>query len=322
MVTFGADTTGADVVEALKDFVDGKTFVITGASEGGYGSETAISLANANPKNIILLARTESKVIPVIEEITNRNPAISVYFVGIDFLDNGSVREAAENIRAITDKIDVLINNAGIMAVRNYGLSKDGIESQFAANYVGHFLLTNLLIKEILAAGNRASIVNVSSLGYQLGEVNLDDPNFKEGKTYNPWHAYGQSKTANILFTYGLAKRLEGKGLAVFALQPGVCMNTKLCVNSKVDDDLLMEAYKMAIERNEGKPLPPQETVTLQQGAGRILVPALDQSLQGTSPCFLDENRVVGVRGYATDTENVEKLWSLSEKLVRQTFIF
>ncbi|KIN00647.1 hypothetical protein OIDMADRAFT_29732 [Oidiodendron maius Zn] len=298
MVTFGADTTGADVVEALKDFVDGKTctcptlVVITGASEGGYGSETAISLANANPKNIILLARTESKVIPVIEEITNRNPAISVYFVGIDFLDNGSVREAAENIRAITDKIDVLINNAGIMAVRNYGLSKDGIESQFAANYVGHFLLTNLLIKEILAAGNRASIVNVSSLGYQLGEVNLDDPNFKEGKTYNPWHAYGQSKTANILFTYGLAKRLEGKGLAVFALQPG------------------------------GKPLPPQETVTLQQGAGRILVPALDQSLQGTSPCFLDENRVVGVRGYATDTENVEKLWSLSEKLVRQTFIF
>jgi NAD(P)-dependent dehydrogenase (short-subunit alcohol dehydrogenase family) len=175
------------------------------------------------------------------EEITKQNPAIIVHFVSVDFLDNNSVRVAAQNIRAITDQIDVLVNNAGVMAVRDYGLSKDGIERQFAANHVGHFLLTNLLMKEILAAGNRASIVNVSSLGYQLGEVNLDDPNFKvlftvsyvvrtsansaigwqEGKTYNPWHAYGQSKTANILFTYGLAKRLEGKGVAVFALQPG-----------------------------------------------------------------------------------------------------
>lgn len=153
--------------------------VITGPSENGIGAESAITLASANPKTIILVGRTESNVTSVIEAIKNLNPSIEVFFVEIDLLDNKSVRQAAK-IKSITNKIHVLINNAGVMAVRSYVTSADGVESQFAANYLGHFLLTNLLAKEILAAAEEgARIVQVGSLGYQLGETNLDDINFQ-----------------------------------------------------------------------------------------------------------------------------------------------
>lgn len=140
-----------------------------------------------------------------------------------------------------------MVNNAGVMAVKNYTTSKDGIESQFATCDVGHYLLTNLLIKEIHAVGDGATIVNVASLGYLLAEANLEDPNFEvgvmtffdgcwlpckanedtdtkstqNGKTYGPWQAYGQAKTANMLFAMALGKRLRNKGVAVFAIQPG-----------------------------------------------------------------------------------------------------
>ena len=153
--------------------------LITGTSQSGIGAETAIILASANPKRIILASRTEAKVSPVIDEIKKTSPTVDVVFIELDLLDNSSVRKAAEKIKTVTNTIHGLVNNAGVMAVRNYETSKDGIESQFAANYIGHYLLTNLLINEILAARREATVVNVASLGYQLGEVNLKDPNFQ-----------------------------------------------------------------------------------------------------------------------------------------------
>ena len=153
--------------------------LITGTSKSGIGAETAMILASANPKHIILASRSESKVTPVIEEIKKISPTVDVVFIEIDLLDNSSVRKAAEKVKAVTNTIHGLINNAGVMAVRTYETSKDGIESQFAANHVGHFLLTNLLIDEILAAGKEGTVVNVASLGYQLAEANLEDPNFQ-----------------------------------------------------------------------------------------------------------------------------------------------
>ena len=263
MTSFNADTNASDVINKLASEVTGKTCIsdlpnshsplltttrlvlITGTSKSGIGAETAITLASAKPKRLILASRTEAKVTPVIEEIKKTSPDVDVIFIEIDLLDNSSVRKAAEKVKAVTNKIHGLVNNAGVMAVRTFEVSKDGIESQFAANYTGHYLLTNLLMNEILAAGKEATIVNVSSLGYQLGEVNLKDPNFEvglitlttglpatrdtnadenmwqDGKNYNPWHAYGQSKTANILFSFYLGKKLQKQGIAVFAVHPG-----------------------------------------------------------------------------------------------------
>ena len=153
--------------------------VITGTSKGGIGAETAISLASARPKQIILASRNEANVTPVIDEIMKANSTIEVTFVEIDLADNSSVRKAAAKIKATTNKIDKLINNAGIMGVETFSTSKDGIETQFATNHVGHFLLTNLLMGELVAAAKGATIVNLSSKGHELAEVNLEDPNFE-----------------------------------------------------------------------------------------------------------------------------------------------
>lgn len=108
------------------------------------------------------------------------NPKIDVVWIPLNLLDNESVRAAADAIKRLATKIHVVINNAGVMAVRNYTTSKQGVEGQFAANYLGHFLLTNLLMDRILAAReDGVTVVNVGSLGYELGEVNFDDINFE-----------------------------------------------------------------------------------------------------------------------------------------------
>ena len=151
--------------------------MITGASKTGIGAEVATTLASAKPKQIILASRNPEKVTPVIEAIKKANPDVSTSFVHLDLLDNSSVRQAIKEIKSTTSKIDVLINNAGVMAPRAYATSKDGVEGQFAACHLGHVLLTNLLISDgIVSSGS--VVVSVGSLGYQLGEVNLDDINF------------------------------------------------------------------------------------------------------------------------------------------------
>ncbi|KAG7009751.1 patulin synthase [Physcia stellaris] len=320
MGAYNADTEGKDAIKDLGQYASGKTFLITGASQSGLGAETALILASAKPSHIILAGRSEDKISPVIEEIKKIDSSVKATYVKLDLLDNGSVRKAAEQIKSLTKKIDVIINNAGIMAPKEYATSKDGIESQFAANHVGHFLLTGLLMEEVLAAGEGATIINVSSLGYQLAEANLDDPNFDDGKSYNGWRAYGQSKTANILFSTALGKKLGSKGIAVFAVHPGVIMESKLLANSGVTNEYFMEAYQMAVERNNGNPLPPQTTKTLGQGAATIVIGALDPSFRNSSPSLLVENQVAEAAPYATDEANAEKLWALSEKLVGQKF--
>lgn len=156
--------------------------LITGTSEGSFGAEVAVALAHADPKLIVLASRTEAKVSPVMDNVKNCNPNTKVCFVNLDLMDLSSVRAAAAEVKKITDHVDILINCAGIMAIKTYTLSKDRIESQFAVNHIGHFLLTGLLMPQILKAagdGSGATIVNVSSLGYQLGEVNFADVNFQ-----------------------------------------------------------------------------------------------------------------------------------------------
>ena len=152
--------------------------LITGASQGGVGAETAISLAHGNPKHLILAGRSEDKSIPVIEEIQKINPQIKVEFVHIDLSSQASVRKAAADINKALEKLDILINNAAIMACP-YSKTEDGIESQFATNYLGPFLLTNLLLGKMVAAGPEARIVNVTSTANSIGKIKIDDYNFQ-----------------------------------------------------------------------------------------------------------------------------------------------
>ena len=131
------------------------------------------------PSKVILAGRNESRIASVIDDIKKANPSVDAIYVHLDLLDNSSVRKAAAEIKSHTSKIHGLVNNAGIMAPKNFVKSKDGIESQFAVCHLGHFLLTKLLLPSIVADG---TIINVGSLGYQLAEVNLDDPNFQVGR--------------------------------------------------------------------------------------------------------------------------------------------
>lgn len=193
---FDINSTDVDVLTEFKDNAEGKTCkqlwaiwsehfwthtsldLITGPSEGGIGAQTVISLASASPKLLILAGRDEAKVVPVIAEIKKIDPSIEVEFIDLNLLSNDSVRKAVEKAKSITDNIDFLINNAGVMATRRFLLSEDGVESQFAANYLGHFLLTNMLIRDgIVASG--ATVLNVGSLGYQMADIQFDDINFK-----------------------------------------------------------------------------------------------------------------------------------------------
>jgi len=178
VTTFTRETTGEQIVAALPRSVEGKTILITGPSAGGLGAEAVTSLAAGNPAQIILVGRSQSKIDPVIAEIKAKNSNIKCEFVQADLTDNDSVRAAAKKITA--PKIDILINNAGVMAIKDYTKSKDGFEMQLAANHIGHFLLTNLIMDKLVAAGN-ARVVNVTSMGYETEEFRFDDYNFQVG---------------------------------------------------------------------------------------------------------------------------------------------
>ncbi|TGO49149.1 hypothetical protein BCON_0219g00080 [Botryotinia convoluta] len=332
--TQNKSTYAVDMVKRFSQHADGKTFLITGPSEEGIGAEIALSIASSsNPSMIILAGRQKTKILSVMFLIRQMNPNINVVWIPLNLLDNESIRAAADAIEKLeTEKIHIVINNAGVMGVRDYTTSKQGVEGQFAANYLGHFLLTNLLMDRIIAAREEgAVIVNVGSLGYELGEG---------GQTYNAWKAFGQSKTAMLLWNIALCKRLANKSVSTLVVHPGsesltmygvvqesyidnieVTFETKILENSSIDREQLAEAFKLATERDGSERFHPQNMVTRQEAAGAVVRAALDPTFKALSPAFIVDEKVnSGTRSYATSGQDAETLWKLSEQLVGETF--
>merc|ERR1711892_1435831 len=191
-----------------KASLEGKTVVITGANTG-IGKLTALDMS-----------RRGAKVVMLCRDMKKAETKGEVMIHSLDLASLESVREVAEQLGNSLEKIDILINNAGIMACPEMR-TKEGFEMQFGTNHLGHFLLTNLLMPLIKKAAPGARIVNVSSLAHTQGQMNWDDINF-EKTPYNPIKAYGQSKLANVLFTKELARKGEGSGVHAYALHPGV----------------------------------------------------------------------------------------------------
>merc|ERR1712002_525683 len=202
--------------------LDGKTVVITGANTG-IGKVTAMDLSKRGAKVVILCRDTEKGETAAAEIRDATKGEVIVH--KLDLADLASVRECAEQLGNSLEKIDILINNAGIMACPEMR-TQEGFEMQIGTNHFGHFLLTNLLLPLIKRASPGARIVNVSSLAHEQGQIYWDDINF-EKTPYSAIKAYAQSKLANILFTKELARRGEGSGVTVYALHPGV-INTAL----------------------------------------------------------------------------------------------
>jgi NAD(P)-dependent dehydrogenase (short-subunit alcohol dehydrogenase family) len=217
----------------------------------------------------------------------------------------------------------MLINNAGIMATP---LTRDkrGYESQFSANHLGHFQLTAQLFPALRRAGN-ARIVSVSSLGHRFAGVEFDDPNF-ERREYDKWKAYGQSKTANILFALGLDPRGETYDVRAFSVHPGWIVTTDLLRNLSND-----ELRAAGVLDEHGKVKSNAKFKTVEQGAATIVWCAANAQLQGmggvycedvdiASPVAADSTEEAGVRPWAIDPELAESLWDLSEELTGVRF--
>ncbi|KAI1414435.1 NAD(P)-binding protein [Hypoxylon sp. FL1857] len=322
MAQFDATATSEQVIEAFASQIRGRTFVITGAGMPSIGSQMATSLAKGSPAHILIASRIGKKVEPVLEKITEIDSSVKTTFVQVDLSDHDSVKRAATEILAAAPKIDVLINSAGNMAINEYTVDKQGIELQLSANYVGHFLLTNLLMPALLVAGSGpggARIVNLTSSAYLVSPIRFHDWNFSGGKAYNRWIAYGQAKTANILFAFGLTERLKNRGITSTATHPGYNMDTQLGSHLTFDDYSEIPAI---IKRDTGKEWewesPRIKSFT--QIAATSLIAALDPEIPAKSPAYLMNSQVGELAEHAKDPESVEKLWNLSEDLVGQKF--
>ncbi|KAF3769909.1 NAD(P)-binding protein [Cryphonectria parasitica EP155] len=336
---FDRHTTGTEVAETFKDQIRGKTVLVTGPSPGSIGKATALAIAGHQPALLILAGRTPAKLDAVAtscrEVAANNATNVSMKTVQVDFLSLASVRSAASEISALTDRLDVLINNAGIStAVLRY--SREGFESQFATNHLGPFLLTKLLLPLLLRASPGARVVNVSSTAQWISPVRFSDINFenevdgpKKGKIDLPknerphskspaWTmarsadgfpgtmAYGQSKTANVLFTVALKRRLAGQGIDILALHPGE-------IRSNLGGELSPEFKK------EIKTWPARRFKTLDQGCATTLVAAFDPELSGTQHVYLQDCQVARPARWADDPDMAERLWQLSEQMVNES---
>jgi NAD(P)-dependent dehydrogenase (short-subunit alcohol dehydrogenase family) len=196
----------------------GKVVIVTGSSSG-LGYETAKVLANKNA-TVIVAVRNEVKGNAAVEKIKVDNPIADIQVMLVDLSNLESVHKFSENFKKKFKKLDLLINNAGVMNPP-YTKTKDGFELQFGTNHLGHFALTGLLIELIKKTPN-SRIVNVSSTSHKIGKLNFDDLNW-ETRRYNTFRSYGDSKLANLYFTKELQKRLDSQstGVIVASAHPG-----------------------------------------------------------------------------------------------------
>jgi NAD(P)-dependent dehydrogenase (short-subunit alcohol dehydrogenase family) len=279
--------------------LDGRTFIVTGATSG-LGLATARALAGAGAR-VVLAVRDTAKGEQAAAAIDG-----TAEVRGLDLADLASIRSFAGSWE---ERLDVLVNNAGVMAVPERR-TKDGFELQLGTNHLGHFALTNLLLPHITDR-----VVTVSSTAHWFGRIGLDDLNW-ERRRYSPWRAYGQSKLANLLFTLELQRRLAAAGSPVraYAAHPGYA-NTNLQGHTS---NALQHGFMAVTNR------------FLAQSAEMGALPTLyaaTQDLPGAS--FVGPDGFREQRGYpalasraarALDAETAKRLWELSERLTGTTF--
>lgn len=310
---FGHDTTTSEVLEGID--LSGRVALVTGAS-GGLGEETARALAEKGA-HVILTARDMPKGEAAAERIraSTGNPRVEVE--SLELGSFASIRAFAERVLARHPALHMLVNNAGVMACP-FGKTSEGHEMQFGTNHVGHFLMTCLLVPA-LRRGAPSRVASVSSRGHHASKVVFDDIHF-ERRPYDKWDAYGQSKTANILFAVELERRLGASGVHASALHPGVIM-------TELARHLVPEDLETLRTRSPNMPL---VFKTLEAGAATSVWAVTAPELEGRGGLYLENCRVAeindaegaaeGVRTYALDPEAARRLWQVSEELVGQRF--
>ncbi|KAM5343109.1 hypothetical protein ACJ41O_014075 [Fusarium nematophilum] len=316
-----------DLIASYAPLIKGKTILTTGVTPGGLGATFVSATAAASPALLILAGRNAPKLDEISDAIQSAHPNVKTRKLVVDLSSMDSVRNAAREVNGWADvpKIDVVVNNAGLMAIP-FALTVDGFETQFAAGHLGHFLLTNLLMDKILAS-EAPRVINVSSNGHSLGAVRFRDPHFSKGETYDRWRAYGQAKTANMLFSLSLAQKLGVRGLQSYSVHPGLIMTTGLGEHldfASMDGDLksFLNSHR-ELGNVEGWDF--LDAVPAEVGAATHAFGAFDPNIKASNGAYLLESRVSDpyvdtVRPWARDTVEADKLWKLSEELVGQKF--
>ena len=322
--SFGGTSTTDEVLSGIN--LKSKRILVTGVS-AGLGVETARSLA-AHGAQVVGAARDLTKAKAATEQVKKDAAANGGSFelVELDLANLKSVRACADGLLAKGEPFDVVIANAGVMATP-FGHTADGFETQFGTNHLGHFVLVNR-IASLIRDGGR--LINLSSSGHRYANVDLDDPNF-ERTPYEPFVAYGRSKTANILFAVAFDRRHRSRGIRGAAVHPGG-IRTELdrYIDSSRLDKIVEEINQQLAAQGKG----PFQWKTIPQGAATsvwagVVAPADEIGGRYCENCHVgqivpDDVTITaiseGVRGYALDANNAEALWKKSEELVGESF--
>ena len=303
---FGFESTAAEVVAGID--LSGKRAIVTGASSG-IGVETARALAGAGAE-VTLAVRDTDAGERTAADITAATGSTALHVSRLDLADQASV---AAFIAGWSGPLHRLVNNAGVMALPDLQLTPEGWEMQFATNHLGHFALA-LGLHDALAAAGDARIVSLSSRGHLRSPVVFDDLNFTS-RPYDPWLAYGQSKTANVLFAVEATRRWGGDGITANAVHPGA-IDTNL--SRHMDPQVLEGLRASGLYRYK----------TPEQGAATSVLVATSPQLEGIGGRYFedcneatvletpDPDAKAGVAAYAVDPDNAERLWDVSLQMV------
>jgi len=312
---FGPASTAGDVIKGID--LSGKTAIVTGGYSG-IGVETVRAIRSAGAR-VIVPTRDRDKAVRALN-------GIDVEIEAMDLLDPASIDAFAERFLATRQPLHILVNSAGIGGAP---LTRDarGYELHFATNHLGHFQLA-MRLWPALRKANGARVVAVSAWAHSRAPIVFDDPNF-EHRDYVPWMAYGQSKTANILFALAMDQRGKAHGVRAFSLHPGSIVSTGL---SKYVAPEILRAVGLIDE--DGNPIidPAKNMKTVEQGAATSVWCATSPQLEGMggvycqncdiAPLVSEElaanpigSMALGVMPHAVDPQAADRLWSLSEQL-------
>jgi NAD(P)-dependent dehydrogenase (short-subunit alcohol dehydrogenase family) len=291
----------------------GKVIIVTGGNSGlGYESVKAFAGEGAE---IILASRNVQKGEDARSEILLVHPTARIRVMKLDLMDSTSIRAFVQEFKGLYDRLDILLNNAGIMTTP-YFLTKDGFEGQMGTNHLGHFALTAQLLDYIKnTSGSR--VVNVSSGGHRFGKMDFENLLFEDGKDYSPMKAYGRSKLANLLFTYELQRLFvsnEIDSIAIASHPGGSRTNLDRHVKGKFWFKLLWPIFRFT-------------TMDQAQGALSQIRASVDENVKGAEYYGPHRNMtgypvVVKSNSASHNKEDAKKLWEMSEKLTGTSFDF
>jgi NAD(P)-dependent dehydrogenase (short-subunit alcohol dehydrogenase family) len=273
----------------------GKTCLVTGATSG-IGRVTALELARLGAA-VVVVGRADAKSAAVVREIKQETGNPEVRYVLADLSSQQEIRQLADRVTELYPRLDVLVNNAGAINLFRQ-LSLDGIELTLALNHLNYFLLTNLLL-DMLKANTPSRIVNVSSSAHRGASIDFDDLQSQAG--YRGFHVYARSKLANLLFTYELARRLEGTGVTSNALHPGL-VATNLLSNNGFFGKLCNFGLRV-------------KGISKEKGADTAIYLATSPEVEGITGQYFEQRRPIRSSGPSYDVDAAARLWRVSTGL-------